>query len=138
VRVTYHGSAPHDSVAETLAQYDLFFFPTLGENFGHVIIEALLSGTPALVSDQTPWSRLPDRRAGWDLPLAEPERFREVLRKCIEMDDEEHRTWSAGAYALGREYLESGEAETRTAAMIRHAIAHNRRTDEPIGRIASP
>jgi hypothetical protein len=29
--------------------------PTLGENFGHVIAESLLSNTPVLISDKTPW-----------------------------------------------------------------------------------
>jgi hypothetical protein len=41
-----------------LAEYDLFLFPTLGENYGHVISEALASGCPVVISDQTPWRNL--------------------------------------------------------------------------------
>jgi len=41
---------------ERLADYDAFIFPTLGENFGHVIIESLSAGCPVLCSDQTPWN----------------------------------------------------------------------------------
>jgi glycosyltransferase involved in cell wall biosynthesis len=41
-------------------QYDLFVFPTRGENFGHVIIESLSVGTPVLLSDRTPWRADPD------------------------------------------------------------------------------
>ena len=26
------------------------------ENFGHVILESILSGTPVIVSDNTPWT----------------------------------------------------------------------------------
>ena len=46
-----------EKVQETFSCYDLFVFPTRGENFGHVIPEALTAGTPILLSDQTPWDR---------------------------------------------------------------------------------
>ena len=55
VRVNMLGPIPHHLVTCTFAQYDLFAFPTHGENFGHVIFEALRAGTPVIVSDQTPW-----------------------------------------------------------------------------------
>ena len=42
-------------VKEVFSQYDLFAFPTKGENFGHVILESLSAGTPVLLSDQTFW-----------------------------------------------------------------------------------
>lgn len=65
---------PHD-VERTLAAYDLFLFPTLGENYGHVIRESLSAGVPALISDTTPWRGLEARGAGADLPLDDPRRF---------------------------------------------------------------
>lgn len=65
---------PHD-VERTLATYDLFLFPTLGENYGHVIRESLSAGVPALISDTTPWRGLEAKGAGADLPLDDPRRF---------------------------------------------------------------
>ena len=44
-----------EKVHETFGKYDLFVFPTRGENFGHVIPESLAAGTPILLSDRTPW-----------------------------------------------------------------------------------
>ena len=44
-----------EKIKETFSKYDLFTFPTRGENFGHVIPEALSAGTPILLSNQTPW-----------------------------------------------------------------------------------
>jgi glycosyltransferase involved in cell wall biosynthesis len=44
-----------EKIKETFSRYDLFTFPTRGENFGHVIPEALSAGTPILLSDQTSW-----------------------------------------------------------------------------------
>ena len=44
VEVCYKGPVKHDEVPNILLSYDLFFFPTLGENYGHVIAEALSAG----------------------------------------------------------------------------------------------
>lgn len=69
VRAVYGGEVRPDRVRQTLAGHDLFFFPTRGENFGHVIFEALSAGVPVLTSDQTPWTDLEANGAGWNLPL---------------------------------------------------------------------
>lgn len=55
IKVQYRGPIAPDEVSNTFARYDLFVFPTQGENFGHVIFEALRAGTPVLLSDRTPW-----------------------------------------------------------------------------------
>jgi glycosyltransferase involved in cell wall biosynthesis len=55
IKVTIKEELTYDKVANTFSQFDLFAFPTKGENFGHVIIESLLAGTPVLLSDKTFW-----------------------------------------------------------------------------------
>ena len=67
--VVYAGELHPNEVKGRLAQHDLFFFPTLGENYGHVIHEALGAGLPVLISDQTPWGDVVERGVGWVLPL---------------------------------------------------------------------
>lgn len=52
------GPVKPESVLETLADYDAFFLPTRGENFGHAIVEALASALPIYIPDVTPWSGL--------------------------------------------------------------------------------
>jgi glycosyltransferase involved in cell wall biosynthesis len=44
--------------------------PTYNENFGYVILEALLAGCPVILSDQPPWRDLEARQVGWTIPLA--------------------------------------------------------------------
>ena len=97
VRATYRGAVVPDQVPAVFAQHDLFFFPTLGENYGHVIREALAAGTPVLVSDQTPWRDLCAAQVGFDLPLDRPEAFRATLQTCIAMDAASFADWSARA-----------------------------------------
>lgn len=76
---SYCGEVEHDSVRPTISKYDIFFVPTKGENFGHVFVEALSSGVPILVSDQTPWRDLAKAGVGWDLSLSDASCFLEVI-----------------------------------------------------------
>jgi glycosyltransferase involved in cell wall biosynthesis len=55
ISAEYSGEVFPANIHSVLSSYDLFVFPTLGENFGHVILESLSAGTPVLISDQTPW-----------------------------------------------------------------------------------
>jgi glycosyltransferase involved in cell wall biosynthesis len=55
-RARFFGHIDAESVRDTIEMYDAALFPTLGENFGHVIAESLSVGCPVMVSDTTPWS----------------------------------------------------------------------------------
>jgi glycosyltransferase involved in cell wall biosynthesis len=98
--VRYEGEIAHERVGQVFAEHDLFLFPTLGENFGHVIAEALLAGCPVLTSDQTPWRNLETLGVGWDIPLSNTERFRSVLQQCVDGDGE----WFAALSDRAMEY----------------------------------
>ena len=87
LNVMFHGEiAPHD-IPERAAKHHFMFLPTLGENYGHSIAEALGSGIPVIVSDQTPWRNLENDSLGWDLPLSTAD-FMPVLLRCLNMDND--------------------------------------------------
>ncbi|MBR4902661.1 MAG: glycosyltransferase [Victivallales bacterium] len=48
-----------------LASVDLFVIPSLTENFGITIAEALACGTPVIASRGCPWERLEEKGCGW-------------------------------------------------------------------------
>ena len=83
VTVQYKGLVSHEQVHEVFSQYDAFLFPTLSENYGHVIAESLLVGTPVIISDQTPWVGLEENCAGWSIPLSDTERFIDAITWVI-------------------------------------------------------
>lgn len=93
IDVSYCGSVPHDKVQDVMSAHDLFFLPTLGENYGHVISEALLAGLPVLIADTTPWRNLEADGLGWDLPLSDPRLFAEKIDCCARMPREERQRW---------------------------------------------
>ncbi len=63
------GSVPHSAIHDLLSKHHIFAPPTLGENFGHAIIEAFDAGLGVLISDRTPWRNLERYGAGWDISL---------------------------------------------------------------------
>ena len=80
IKVNYLGHIPHERVGEEMAKHDLFFLPTLSENYGHVIYEALASGVPVLISDKTPWRNLEKFGVGYDITLTDSNRFIEIIK----------------------------------------------------------
>lgn len=93
VQFNYRGALYPAQVPDTLAGYDLFYLPTLGENFGHVIAEALGCGLPVLISDQTPWRDLATKRLGWDLPLADAAAFAACIDECSRLPAVDYDAW---------------------------------------------
>jgi glycosyltransferase involved in cell wall biosynthesis len=100
VRVHYAGEVEHGRVIDVFAQYDLFLLPTLGENYGHVICEALSAGCPVLISDRTPWRELQNAGVGWAVPVDQTHRFSAILQQCVNADEE----WYAQLRVKAREY----------------------------------
>lgn len=99
VIVTYRGLVDHDYVHEVFSQYDAFLFPTFSENYGHVIAESLIVGTPVIISDQTPWNGIRKAGAGWAVPLTEREKFVAAINTVIgysktDADDVYHKVIS--------------------------------------------
>ncbi|MDX9751814.1 MAG: glycosyltransferase family 4 protein, partial [Flavobacteriales bacterium] len=113
ITVQWHGQIDSDAVPQVLAGAHALFMPSVGENFGHTMLEALAVGRPIVISDRTPWKGLEAQHAGWDLPLEKPERFAEVLRSLVGMDDAAYRPWCAGAFALAARSLADPAARER-------------------------
>lgn len=84
------GALPPSAAYNILKEFDLFVLPTLGENFGQAIWEALASSVPILISDRTPWKRLEAHGVGWDISLDNPDGFKSALMKMYEISEAEH------------------------------------------------
>jgi glycosyltransferase involved in cell wall biosynthesis len=105
VQVREYGSLPQQESFEKILEAHALVLPSLGENFGHAIFEALISGKPVLISDRTPWRKLVSQQAGWDLPLEQPEQFEKAIGRLLEMDQDTYEQWSEGAYRLANNYF---------------------------------
>jgi glycosyltransferase involved in cell wall biosynthesis len=114
VSFAYRGELPHERIAETFADYDVFLFPTRGENYGHVIQEALSAGCIPVISDRTPWSGAQSRGAALVCPLDDDAAFRAALTRCIAADETEFARMRSAALA------EVSNSSVREAAIEAH------------------
>ncbi len=87
ITVTFKGDLQGFEVEQTLKNYHLFFLPTLNENFGHAIVEAMLNGCLPLLSDATPWRNLQAQHIGWDISLNEKEKFIAAINEVLQMNE---------------------------------------------------
>jgi len=118
VGVRFEGELPHERVLETLSSHHVFLLPTLGESFGHAILEGLLAGCMLVISDQTPWRDLAGARVGWDLPLTDEAAFVRALQSCADMGDQEFALGSAAARELGAATVVSPAAIEENRALF--------------------
>lgn len=110
VAVELTGPVPPVDMKEHYAWADLVLVPSFNENFGHAVAEAVSAARPAIVSDQTAWSRLEHGPSVECLPL--------------EVD-----TWVAAArrlLSMSPEALKAASKDTheRCLANERHLEAH--------------
>jgi glycosyltransferase involved in cell wall biosynthesis len=120
VRVIHKGAISNADVPAEIWSADLFFLPTLGENFGHAIFEALSCGVPVLTSDQTPWQDLEAKQAGWSLPLANHGAFAAAIELLAAMKPEQREVLRRGARTLAESSAEvdAVEANRRLFATV--------------------
>ena len=98
VSVKYCGSISPNEVQTCIAQYHFLLMPSLGENFGHAIIESFICGRPVIISDNTPWRNLSEKQIGWDISLKNPDEFSRIIQLCCLKDQQNYDLLSKSAF----------------------------------------
>jgi len=89
VTVNYYGAMPLKESLARIKQFHFMVLPTLGENYGHVIVESFSVGVPVIISKNTPWIELESKKLGWDLDL-DIDQFRKNLNHVLAMKQMEY------------------------------------------------
>ena len=117
VKWEYKGAAEAEQVVKIFAKYDIFLFPTMAENYGHVIFEAMAGGCVPIISDKTPWT---EEKAGNCGEVVELERenavedFAEAVEKYAGMTQLEKRRAADKCIAFAMNYhAEKAEEQYR-------------------------
>lgn len=87
LNISFLGHIEPEELSRQLLQYDAMVLPTLGENFGHAIVEALQVGLPVITSDLTPWRNLQDYQAGYDIDLNNTEVFEQAVTEFYNLSE---------------------------------------------------
>ena len=96
INYEFFGSIPHEQLSKYYLSSDIFCLPTLHENYGHAIIEAISHGLPIIISQNTPWRNLEDNKVGFDLPLLSSS-FSTKIDYFFSLDDSVFSSYSKNA-----------------------------------------
>jgi glycosyltransferase involved in cell wall biosynthesis len=122
VSAHYHGPLDHSEVPRQLWAHHFFILPTKGENYCHAAVEAFVNGTPAILSDRTPWTGLREARAGFDIPLTAADQWVATLQHCVAMDPAGYAVYLTGASNYGARFS-TDRAAAEHIAMFEAALA---------------
>ena len=112
--VTFVGFVSGLEKYERLSQISALMVPSEQENFGMIVPEALICGTPVYASLGTPWSELTEHNCGW-WKDNEPETIVQVIREILYMDNSEIRAMGV----RGRQLMEEKYEQHKVAMMMR-------------------
>lgn len=123
VTVNYLGAAEHSLVANILSNYDLLFLPTRGENYGHVISEALSVGTAVLISNRTFWRNLNRAGVGWDFPLEDGEAdFRMAIEEAAHRVKVSRLEWRRIVFKFAETQFNDRSLLEANRSVFQHAV----------------
>lgn len=121
IEVRYRGTLNPDEVLSTMVGYDMFFMPTFGENYGHVIAEALCAGLPVLISDATPWRNLRESNIGWDIPLDNNEGFVKVIENFSQLSADDYLDMRTGILNWAKDKFSQMDAIEDNVSLFKYA-----------------
>lgn len=98
LKAFYKGALYPNDVQSELSKYHFLFFPTLHENYGHVIVEALSAGCGLILSSNTPWKNLRKHKIGWEIDLNKKDEFVNIVKECLKMNQENYNDYRETCY----------------------------------------
>jgi glycosyltransferase involved in cell wall biosynthesis len=88
ISVNYKGSVDADLVIDTLQQYHFMLLPSKGENYGHSIVESFMANRPVIISKNTPWKDLENKKMGFDV---DESKLSSTIQKAVDMEQEDYQ-----------------------------------------------
>lgn len=108
----YKGTLDTQKVIETFSEYDVFLFPTKGENYGHVIFEALAGGCIPIISDTTPWNDIEQAGCGKVIALSNKQKYIENLQNISSLNHDDIIDMKRRAHEYARKKYEESTRNT--------------------------
>jgi glycosyltransferase involved in cell wall biosynthesis len=119
-QVRFLGLVSGEAKQRLLAESQLFLQPSLQENFGFAVAEALAAGLPALTCQGMPWSELRERDCGWWVP-ADPAAVGAALSLALALPAERLAAMGERARQLASGYGWRATAE-QSLALYRRIV----------------
>ncbi|WP_191117800.1 glycosyltransferase [Vibrio campbellii] len=108
IHVEYLGAIDQKKVHKELQESHAFFLPTLNENYGHAIVEAMINSNMIIISDQTPWSEV-SHHGGIVENLNDSSKYSFHLKSLLALTDEEYEAKARSTYEYCASVLEKNK-----------------------------
>ena len=106
--VEYRGPIEPSLVPDHIQQNHVFILPSKSENFGHAIFESLSSSRPVITSEFTPWNKLEQLKAGWNVDISSVQSLSAIIEKIAAMNQQQYDEYCRGAMQMATQYMNNG------------------------------
>ncbi len=104
-KVEFLGAMGGEEKQERIAKAYFLFMPSYNENFGIVVAESLVQGTPAVASIYTPWESLVEYEAGFWVDNT-PETLGKVIDEIVSIKEDDYNRYCRNALELANRELD--------------------------------
>ncbi len=112
-RVEYLGAVEGERKLELLTRAQVVVLPSLSENYGMVVAEALACRTPVITTTETPWRTIAERGCGWWV-RPDVADLRKALESALGVSEQERTEMGQ----RGRDLIEQEHSLARSAEMM--------------------
>jgi len=120
--IRFLGQVQGEAKSRLLAESQLFLQPSLQENFGLAVAEALAHGLPVLTTHEMPWAEVETLGCGWSV-AASPEAIHAALAEALALPAEQLAAMGERAAPLAARYNWT-ETARQTIALYERLRAH--------------
>lgn len=108
--VNYKGALANDLIDKTLQTYHALFLPSTGENYGHVIVEAMINSCIPVISNKTPWQDFEEKNAGIMVDLSDQSVFSKKIDELAVMDEKQWSEMARNAHKYADDVVREDKA----------------------------
>lgn len=117
-RTTWTGILHGKDKKAVFLEADLFVLPTLSENFGIAVAEALASGIPVITTHGAPWKPLLEERCGWWVPVDSSD-LANAMEEAMSLSDVELKRMGERGKILMRDKYSWQEVASKMAKVYK-------------------
>lgn len=126
--IKFIGTITGDAKLRKYQDTNLFVLPTLNENFGNVVAEALMCECPVITTKNAPWRCLEDYHCGWWIDLS-VEQLSKTLADAMTLSDEERHEMGRKGRKCITELFAAPAVAKKTMAVYRWVLGKSSKPD---------
>lgn len=126
--VKFVGSITGEDKIQAYQNANLFILPTLNENFGNVVAEAMMCECPVITTKNAPWKCILEEKCGWWIELSVENLVKAIIEGMQMSDQERHALGKKSRECIIRNFSVSSTAE-KTMQLYKWILGQRKRPD---------